>query len=176
MGYFLEPAFQIKIRRRQISIRVKNFLIWVDADSIPIKVRDIIARGCARLEMQGIFVANHPIPFEANEYTKMVVVPLYDGSADNYIIRNSQKDQLCITRDIPLAKLLLEQGLFVINDRGDEFTIDTINERLSLRNAMYELRSYGIQAEKQSRYGVKELQKFAATFDRVLVKMSKISD
>ena len=171
MESFLGQLFQIKIRRRQISISKKEFTIWIDADSIPIKVRDVIARGCKRILRCGIFVANHIIPFEANDFTKMVVVNEGEGEADNYIAANASSGDLCITRDIPLAKRLLDQNLFVINDRGEEFTLGTIRERLSFRNAMYELRSSGIFIEQESRYGAKELQKFAATFDKVVTRI-----
>lgn len=156
-------------------MKKKSFSIWVDADSCPVKIREIIAKAALRLSLVSFFVANHPIPFSSNEFTQMVVVEEGEGVADDYIVTCAQPGDLAITRDIPLASRLLERGLTVLNDRGDLFSADTIRERLSVRDLMYELRSYGIQPERQTLLGAKEIQQFAATFDREITKLLKDS-
>lgn len=155
------------------SLSPKKFSIWVDADSCPLKIREVVAKAALRLSIPTYFVANHSIPFSSNEFTQMVVVPQGEGVADDYIVQKASEGDLAITRDIPLANRLIEKSLVVLNDRGDFFTADNIKERLSVRNWMYELRSYGFQPERQTQMGAKEIQKFSAIFDRELTKLIK---
>lgn len=148
-----------------------DFSIWVDCDSCPVKVREVIAKAANRLQKKCYFVANRAIPFLQNDFTTMVVVESGEGIADDYITENCNANDLAITRDIPLAKRLLEKNLVVLNDRGEIFTLNQINERLSIRNFMYELRSSGINIESQSNFSARELQKFAAAFDKETRKL-----
>ena len=80
---------------------------------------------------------------------------------------------MAITRDIPLAKLLVDKGLYVINDRGTIFTRDNINTYLSARNFMYELQANGLAPEKTNSFGKKEIQKFSNLLDSILAKALK---
>ncbi len=145
--------------------------LWIDADSCPLKVREVVCRASLRLQIQLIFVANIQIPFPEHEFTQMVVVEEGEGVADDYITEKAAAGDLAITRDIPLAARLIENGVHVINDRGDEFTPEMIRERLSIRDLMYEFRQMGVQTEKHSSFSLKELQKFSSTFDRVLTRI-----
>ena len=103
----------------------------------------------------------------------MVVTENTEQSADLYITENSVEGDLAITRDIPLAKLLVDKGLYVINDRGTIFTRDNINTYLSARNFMYELQANGLAPEKTNSFGKKEIQKFSNLLDSLLAKALK---
>lgn len=149
--------------------------IWVDGDSCPQKVREIICRASSRVNIPLLFVANHAIPFTASNLTEMIVVAGGEGVADDYIVDNISEDDLCVTRDIPLAARLLEKKAVVLNDRGDQFLPETIRERLSIRDLMMEFRQIGLQPERHSSFGLKELQKFSATFDKILSKLVRSS-
>ena len=83
-----------------------NFSIWVDADSCPTPVREIIIRFCKRLKLELIYVANHPIPMPKSELFKMIVCDATPDAADNYVVENSKKDDIVITRDIPMATFI----------------------------------------------------------------------
>ena len=109
--------------------------IWVDADSCPKLVREYLLNYAKKLTLEIIFVANKIIP-KTVEYSlfKMVVCPKESQSADNYIIENCAKGDIVITRDIPLAHILLQNEICVINDRGVSFTKENIKERLSERD------------------------------------------
>lgn len=142
--------------------------IWVDADSCPVKIRSIISKASLRLKLECHFVANRDIPVDDHDFISKVITPNIDQSADRYIIENISEEDLVITRDIPLADELVSMGISVINDRGDHYTKENIKERLSIRDFMQEARERGLQSEKTSRFNQKDIQKFAATFDKLL--------
>jgi uncharacterized protein YaiI (UPF0178 family) len=62
------------------------------------------------------------------------------------------------------------KGLAVIDPRGEEYTEESIGERLSVRNFMEGLRSTGVQTGGHAAYGAKEKQRFANALDRALVR------
>ena len=143
-----------------------DFSIWVDADSCPIPVKDIIFRFCKRLNLKLIFVANHQIPMPKSELFQMIVCDATPDAADNYIVENASQNDIVITRDIPMAARLLEKNITTINDRGLLFTSENIREKLSLRNFNKELYDNGILSEKTSTFSKKDVNNFANCFDR----------
>ena len=147
--------------------------IWVDADSCPVRVRQIICKASLRLSVHLVFIANRLIPVVKHELIDFVKTSEEEQSADNYIIASSKMGDLVITRDIPLAATLVELGVAVINDRGLLFTPDNVRERLSIRDFMYEVRSNGLMTDKMGAFNKKDLQNFSNTFDSVLTKLLK---
>ena len=150
-----------------------EFSIWVDADSCPIPVKDIIFRFCKRLNLKLIFVANHQIPMPKSELFKMIVCDATPDAADNYIVENALQNDIVITRDIPMASRLIEKNITTINDRGLLFTSENIREKLSLRNFNKELYDNGILSEKTSTFSKKDVNNFANCFDREIQKKLK---
>jgi uncharacterized protein len=142
--------------------------IWVDSDSCPRQIRQIILRAAIRVEISTVFVANVKIPNVENKWSSMQLVPMGEGEADKYIYTNSEKGDIAITRDIPLASDLVKGGLLVLDDRGSVFTDDNIGERLSMRNAMTELRAYGVISKSSGSLSNRDVQQFANAFDREL--------
>ena len=150
-----------------------DFSIWVDADSCPIPVKDIIFRFCKRLSLKLIFVANHEIPMPKSQLFQMIVCDATPDAADNYIVEKAMQNDIVITRDIPMAARLLEKNITTINDRGLLFTSENIREKLSLRNFNKELYDNGILSEKTSTFSKKDVNNFANCFDREIQKKLK---
>jgi uncharacterized protein YaiI (UPF0178 family) len=153
---------------------VTDFSIWVDADSCPTPVRDIIIRFCKRLNLELIYVANHTIPMPKSDLFKMIVCDATPDAADNYVVENARKNDIVITRDIPMASRLLEKEITTINDRGLLFTTENIKEKLSLRNFNKELYENGIISEKMSTFSKKDVNNFANCFDREIQKKLRL--
>ena len=152
-------------------------IVWVDADSCPVRVRQIVAKAAGKRKVLCVFVANRKIPLEASgDYMKSAVVTKIEGSADAYICEKSSVGDLVITRDIPLAATLVKSGVTVINDRGDVFAAETIGERLSLRNFMKDLREAGIYESPGGTYGPRQVRLFSNAFDRELTRLKAHSD
>jgi len=150
-------------------------IIWIDADSCPRQVRDLVCRTGLRLKLRVQYVANHPIPIPEGPLFVMSIADNTPDAADDYIVEHASGNDLVITRDIPLAKRLVDKNLRVINDRGTVYTEKNINERLSMRNLMFDLYNSGIYPEKTGQFGKKEIQDFANALDREIHKLVKSS-
>jgi len=147
--------------------------IWVDADSVPVRVREIIIKACRREKIAACFVANRKIPLEEAEEITFIVVPATEGSADARILAEVEPEDLVVTRDIPLAADLVEKEIVVLNDRGTLYTPENVRERLSMRNFMKDLRELGLPIDESGKFGSKDVQAFANAFDRELRKKLK---
>ena len=147
--------------------------ILVDADSCPKDARELILRIAKKRGILLVFAANRPIPGISGENIAMEVCPTGENSADNRIVELAEAGDLAVSRDLALAKRLLEKSATVIDDRGRLFTQDNIQELLSLRNFVVDLAENGLGVERTASYGKKELKTFADSMDRQLTKMRK---
>ncbi len=151
--------------------------IWVDADAAPREVKEIIFRAAKRLKVETVLVANQTsyTPPEARHITSVTV---REGAnvADAYIVDNSQANDLAITADIPLAALLVEKDVVVIDPRGEQYSADNIRSRLSVRNYLDQARGAGEITGGSRPYGERDKAAFASTFDRLLARLVKLAE
>ncbi|MGL4987249.1 MAG: YaiI/YqxD family protein [Treponemataceae bacterium] len=147
-----------------------NFSIWIDADSCPVIIKDLIIRFAKRLSVSCFFVANRSIPFEKNPLFTMIVCSDKQNAADAYILDHAKPCDIVITRDIPFAALLVQKSIVTLNDRGVIFDKCNIQEKLSLRHFNMHLVEAGINASKSNSLGKKDYNNFANAFNRVLAK------
>lgn len=149
--------------------------LWIDADAAPRDVKEICYRASERLELETILVANQRLQLPAGyKHLKAVRVDGGPDVADLYIAEHASAGDVAVTADIPLAALLVPNGVVVIDPRGDEYTVDSIGERLSVRNFMDGLRSTGVETGGHAAYGQKEKQAFANALDRALNRAIKL--
>jgi uncharacterized protein YaiI (UPF0178 family) len=148
--------------------------ILVDADSCPKPARELILRRAKKLGIRLIFAANRPIPGAAEDgsYAQMEICSGQENSADDRIVELAETGDLALTRDVPLAKRLVEKDVAVLDDRGRVFTKENINELLSLRNFSVGLAENGMEIIRTANYGKKELKTFADSLDRMLTKLT----
>ena len=145
--------------------------ILVDADSCPKAARELTLRRAAKLSIRTIFAANRPIPCEEDSGSmEMEICPAYENAADDRIVELAESGDIVITRDVPLAKRLVEKDVEVLDDRGRIFTVNNINELLSMRNFIVGLADSGLEIERIANYGKKELKSFADSLDRILTR------
>ena len=145
--------------------------ILVDADSCPRDARELTLRAASRLGLPIVFAANRPIPGASGENVIMEICPSGENSADDRIVDLAMRGDLAVSRDLALAKRLLDKGITVIDDRGRAFTKDSINELLSVRDFVVGLAENGLGVERTASYGKKERKAFADSLDRQLVKL-----
>jgi uncharacterized protein YaiI (UPF0178 family) len=145
--------------------------LWVDADAAPRDVKDVCLRAAERLRLETILVANQRLQLGPG-YTYVSTVRVDGGPdvADRYIAEHAEAGDVAVTADIPLAALLVPQGVVVIDPRGEEYTTESIGERLSVRNYMDGLRGAGVETGGHSAYGAREKQAFANALDRALTR------
>jgi hypothetical protein len=145
--------------------------LWVDADASPRDVKEIVFRAATRLRIETILVANHRVPIPpADPFVSAVRVDGGPDVADAYIADHAEPGDVAITADIPLAAILVERRVLVIDPRGEEFSAENVGERLSVRNFMEGLRGAGVETGGPTAYGPKDKQAFAGALDRVLTR------
>jgi uncharacterized protein YaiI (UPF0178 family) len=145
--------------------------LWLDADAAPRDVKDICLRAAERLRLETILVSNQRVLLlPGYAYVKTVRVDGGPDVADRYIVDHAVAGDVAVTADIPLAALLVPMGVAVIDPRGEEYTLESIGERLSVRNFMDGLRGAGVETGGHAAYGSREKQAFANALDRVLTR------
>ena len=145
--------------------------IWIDADACPAPVTEIVIRAASRLKISTVFVANKPLRLPRSELLSTVQVGQGLDVADRHIAAHAQAGDLAVTQDIPLAAELVKKGVVALDVRGEPFTPENIDERLSVRNFLHALREGGVTTEGPKGFGPQDRQRFAATFDRELSRL-----
>jgi uncharacterized protein len=146
--------------------------IWVDADAAPRDVKELVFRAAKRLAIEVVLVANQRL--QTPPGNALVSAVWVDGGADvadQYIATNAAPGDLVVTQDVPLAALLVPQGIAVLDPRGEEHTAETIGERLSVRDFMDQARMSGIVTGGPPPYDARARQAFAAALDRALTRL-----
>lgn len=148
--------------------------IWVDADAAPRDVKEIVFRAARRLALPAVLVANQrlPVPLD-NPHVTSVRVDGGPDVADRYIAENASPGDVAITADIPLAAILVEKSVTVLDPRGERYTEENVRERLSVRDFMDSLRGAGVETGGARPFGKREKQAFAAALDRVLAAATR---
>jgi uncharacterized protein YaiI (UPF0178 family) len=145
--------------------------LWLDADAAPRDVKEICLRASDRLALETLLVANQRLMIPPG-YAHVSAVRVDGGPdvADRYIAEHAIAGDVAVTADIPLAALLVPKGVVVLDPRGEEYTAESIGERLSVRNFMDGLRGAGVETGGHGAYGPREKQAFANALDRALTR------
>jgi hypothetical protein len=144
--------------------------IWVDADACPKVVKEILFRTADRLRLPVTLVANQPVAVPRSPYLRTLRVSAGFDVADNQIVRDLQPGDLVVTADIPLAAAVLEKGGHALNPRGEQYTRDTIRDRLVMRDFMETLRSSGVVTGGPPPLSQADRKAFADALDRFLAR------
>ncbi len=144
--------------------------IWVDADACPVVIKEILYKAAQRTGVQLTLVANRPIRIPSLPCIHFVQVASGLDVADNEIVKKLAAGDLVVTGDIPLAANVLEKGGVALNPRGELYTGDTINSRLSVRDFMDNLRAAGINTGGPPILNKRDRQNFANQLDRFLAR------
>ncbi len=144
--------------------------IWVDADACPNVIKEILFRAANRVEIPVTLVANQYIKVPPSPYIKSLQVPAGFDVADNHIAQETQAGDIVITADIPLAADIVAKGAYGINPRGTLYTEQNMQQTLTMRNFMEEMRSTGQASGGPPPLDAKDKQAFANTLDKLLAK------
>lgn len=146
--------------------------IWVDADSCPVVIKEILYKAAARRGVWLTLVANRFMKIPPGQGIDFLQVKAGLDVADKTIVKNMKPGDLVITNDIPLASDVIEKGGLAINPRGVVYSVDNIKERLSTRDFMDSLRSCGIDTGGPASLNKKDKQNFANALDRILTQLA----
>lgn len=181
------------------------FNIYVDADSFPKALLDIVLRRIIKeydYIKEAYFISDRVISevrntseghtallrenkkdiLEKNELRKIKsnikyeVVEKGENSADDRIVELAHTPSFAITHDVPLSFRLCEKGLKVLDDRGHIYTSDNIRERLGIRNVNTTLREWGIMSEKTKSMKDRDILHFSQSFDALIEEYKRIKN
>lgn len=144
--------------------------ILVDADACPKVIKEILFRAAERRQIQLTLVANKMLYCPPSKVIRAMQVPTGFDVADNKIAELVETGDLVITADIPLAAQVIERGGHALNPRGEFYTRDTIQERLTMRNFMDSLRNSGVDTGGPPTFSQRDSQTFANRLDKFLAQ------
>lgn len=147
--------------------------IWIDADACPNPIKEIIYRVANRKQIVTTLVANQWLNIPSSPYIKMQQVEKGFDIADNMIVKQVQANDLVVTSDIPLAADVLNKQANVLSPRGERYTVDTIKERLVMRDFMETMRASGVQSGGPAPFSVKDREQFANQLDKLITQLYK---
>lgn len=142
--------------------------LWVDADACPRETKELIFRATERLAVPTVLVANAALFVPRQSHVSTVQVAKAFNAADAHIAREAMAGDVVVTADVPLAAALVRKGVVVLDPRGEEFSADNIEERLTLRDFMQEMRESGVQTQGPKSFDARARSQFANALDRVL--------
>jgi len=144
--------------------------VWIDADNCVREAREFVERAACRERVRAVFVADRPVRTADSPHIERVLVASGDQQSDTYIQERVQAGDIVVTRDIPLAAELVEQGIVVLNDRGTVWSTENVRERLSMRDFKEEMREQGLAPKRMQRYDKRDAAAFVAALDREITR------
>lgn len=144
--------------------------IWVDADACPNVIKDILYRAAERTKTSLVLVANSLLRTPPSPYISSIRVNAGFNVADTTIVQKMEPGDLVITADIPLASEVIAQDGHALNPRGEFYSTENIEERLSMRNFLDDVRNSGVITGGPSTLNKKDRQAFANQLDRFLTR------
>lgn len=145
-------------------------IIYIDADAIPVVIKDIICRAAIRTQVNAVFIANRSTQLQKSPYLTYRVVSDGFDVADKAIVQACETGDIVISSDIPLAAEAIAKGAQVISPRGEKFTKANIGAKLNLRDFYDTMRSSGIQGRGPAPLSAQDKQAFANALDGLLAK------
>mgnify|MGYP003384291595 CR=1 FL=1 len=147
--------------------------IWVDADSCPVVIKDILFKAAERTKITITLVANHHIRIPPSKVIHFMQVSAGFDIADDEIVKRVEKNDLVITSDIPLADEVITKSGIVLSSRGELFTKENIKSRLNIRDFMDTMRASGVQTGGPTPLNQGDRQAFANHLDTILMRYQK---
>jgi uncharacterized protein len=144
--------------------------IWVDADACPVAIKEILFRAAMRTKTQVTLVANHAIRVPKSPCIRALQVETGFDVADDEIVERCQPGDLVITSDIPLAAQVIDKGGNALSPRGEVFSANDIQARLTMRDFLETMRSSGVVTGGPPALSQNDKKLFARHLDSLLAK------
>lgn len=144
--------------------------IWVDADACPVVIKEILFRAAERAKVMVVLVANQSMPHPPSDYIRSVQVGRGFDVADNEIVRSVEAGDLVITSDIPLAAEVIEKEAHALTPRGERYTKNNIQARLTMRDFLDTLRGSGEHSGGPPPLNSADRREFGNELDRFITQ------
>lgn len=145
-------------------------IIWIDGDACPRVIKDIIFKAANRTKTKTILVANQFINLPPSPMIKRHIVEQGFDKADKVIEDSVISGDIVVTSDLALAEGCLKKQAHVISPRGEQFSTDSIKQKLTIRDFNELMRSSGLHSGGPRALSSRETHLFAGQLDRLLAK------
>ena len=132
-----------------------------------------VYRVAERYSLSVAVVANQRLNLPPNALLEMVVVTGAFDAADDWIVENSEPNDIVITADILLADRCVKKSVRVLGPRGAEFTPDNIGSAVATRELMRDLRDSGENQGGPPPMDRKARSRFLAKLDEVIQSLKR---
>jgi uncharacterized protein YaiI (UPF0178 family) len=144
--------------------------IYIDGDAFPNLLKPIITKTINKYKIQTIVISNKKINIGKSNHLSYIIVEQGGDKADDEIIELVTNKDVVITADIPLANRVIQLDALAIDHRGELYTKDNIQQYLSMRNLMEQIRDSGEQVKGPKPFGSKDVYNFSNQFHNFVVK------
>ncbi|MEM7466594.1 MAG: YaiI/YqxD family protein [Pseudomonadota bacterium] len=142
--------------------------ILVDADACPKEIKSILFRAADRTETKVVLVANNFLSVPKSKHVEFKKVASGFDVADLTIVELAEAGDLVVTADIPLAAEVIEKGASALHPRGEQYSPETIKQKVAMRDFMETMRSSGLHSGGPAKFSDRDKQNFANQLDRYL--------
>lgn len=118
-----------------------SLTLYIDADACPVKSEAL--KVAERFNLPVRIVSNGGLRPSQDPRVETIIVSNTLDAADDWIAENIQRNDVCVTNDIPLAARCLENKAHAIRPDGRRFTENSIGAELATRALLYDLREQG---------------------------------
>ncbi len=144
--------------------------IWIDGDNISSRALTAALKSAEQAGVVVEIVADRHLHGLTGEWFHFTVVGHGSGRTDTFIEKNSQPQDLVLTRDLILAKQLTVRGIRVMNDRGRVWTEKSLTKRIEDAIIMRAMKEGGMVSRQKSAYSHKDVQQFSQALNRLLAE------
>ena len=145
--------------------------IYIDADGCPVK--NEVYRVAERYKLPVVLVANKRLNLPLNSLLEMVVVTGAFDAADDWIVENSEPNDIVVTSDILLADRCVKKSVRALDPKGVEFTSDNIGAAVATRELFQELRQSGEMYGGPAPMDKKARSRFLAKLDEIIQSLKR---
>jgi uncharacterized protein len=141
--------------------------IIVDADACPVK--DQIVLAAAPFQVEVWMVASFDHYLAPREGVTIKQVDRSDQSVDLYIANMIKANDILVTQDFGLATIGLAKRAYVLSNRGQRYSDETIDFLLEKRHEQAKLRRGGKHSKGPKPITSEDRHKFQQTLTKVLI-------
>ncbi|OQX29103.1 MAG: hypothetical protein B0D92_05505 [Spirochaeta sp. LUC14_002_19_P3] len=140
--------------------------IWIDGDGCSRKAVEAAVKLARESGIAVEIAADRFLP--GLSYAGQTVVEHGSGRADAAIIAGSQPGDLAITRDLSLARQLLNRQVQVLSDRGRVWSEKELSRRLEDAAIMQAMRTGGMVRKQRAAYSDEDCRQFTVALGQLL--------
>ena len=149
-------------------------VIYVDADACPVKDEIItiaIRHGCRAVMVCNGGIRPHPHPL-----VDLAIVDDGPNSADIWIAKQADQDDIVVTNDILLAARAVEKGAAVVRPDGSPITAANVGNVLATRDLMTDMRAADpFRQAKGKPFSKADRGRFSQALDQLLSRRQTAS-